>query len=50
VIEILRTVASEISSFASQLATEPCRDAYVFTILLIANKNENSQNGVLARV
>lgn len=49
-IEILRIVTSEISSFASNLAIESCRDAYVFKILLIPNKNENSQTGVLAGV
>lgn len=49
-VEILRIVTSEISSFASQLATESCRDAYVFKILLIPNKNENSQTRVLVGV
>ena len=49
-IEILRIVTSEISSFASKLATESCRDAGVFKILLIPNKNEYSQTEVLAGV
>lgn len=48
--EILRIVTSEICSFASKLATESRRDAYAFKMLLIPNKNENFQTGVLAGV